>query len=104
MAGAVAAGLTYIGSIYELVQNPHFKTLVHHMSKTEFSTLNLPASMLKTLESLKYHSMTEIQEQSLPLIIDKKDIGQAKTGSGKTAAFGIGTVTSVDPVVRIPRL
>ena len=59
--------------------------------------------MLKTLESLKYHSMTEIQEKSLPLILDRKDvIGQAKTGSGKTAAFGIGTVTSVDPESKNP--
>src|SRR5690606_468321 len=47
--------------------------------------------MLDNLESLGYQQMTPIQAQSLPLILDGKDIiAQAKTGSGKTAAFAIG--------------
>ena len=40
--------------------------------------------------------MTEIQAQSLPLILDGKDvIGQGKTGSGKTAAFGLGLLSNL---------
>ncbi len=61
------------------------------MTTTTFSTLNLTTEFLNNLQSLDYQSMTPIQAQSLPVILDGKDIqAQAKTGSGKTAAFGIG--------------
>ncbi len=47
--------------------------------------------MLENLTSLGYNSMTPIQAQALPVILEHKDLtAQAKTGSGKTAAFGIG--------------
>ena len=56
-----------------------------------FSSLALKPELLTNLETLKYLVMTPIQSESLPAIIDGKDvIGQAKTGSGKTAAFGLG--------------
>ncbi len=46
--------------------------------------------MLANLESLGYSEMTQIQAQSLPLVLQGQDIiAQAKTGSGKTAAFSI---------------
>ena len=62
-----------------------------------FSTLKLSKEMLQTLDSLNYTSMTPIQAESLPLILDGKDvIAQAKTGSGKTAAFGIGLLSKLD--------
>ena len=44
-----------------------------------------------------YHKMTPIQAESLPLVLDNKDvIAQAKTGSGKTAAFGLGLLDRLD--------
>lgn len=47
--------------------------------------------MLGTIASLDYQAMTPIQAQSLPAILQGKDLlAQAKTGSGKTAAFAIG--------------
>ena len=53
--------------------------------------------MLKNIESLGYETMTAIQEASIPLILKKKDIlAQAKTGSGKTAAFGIGLLENLN--------
>jgi len=53
--------------------------------------------LLKNVESLGYEKMTEIQRQSLPHILEGKDvIGQGKTGSGKTAAFGLGLLASLD--------
>ncbi len=62
-----------------------------------FTTLPLPPAMLSNLEQLHYHDMTPIQEKSLPFILDGKDlIAQAKTGSGKTAAFGIGLLLKID--------
>jgi len=60
---------------------------------TAFKTLNLKPELLKSLESLKFDSMTPIQEKSLPEILAGKDvIAKAKTGSGKTAAFGLGVL------------
>ncbi|MGC1330535.1 MULTISPECIES: ATP-dependent RNA helicase DbpA [unclassified Pseudomonas] len=54
--------------------------------------------MLANLESLGYAQMTPIQAQSLPVILKGMDlIAQAKTGSGKTAAFGIGLLNPINP-------
>ena len=62
-----------------------------------FSTLSLSKEMLDNLDSLGYKKMTAIQAQALPLILENKDvIAQAKTGSGKTAAFGIGLLNKLD--------
>ena len=62
-----------------------------------FSNLQLSAAMIKNLNALGYQNMTAIQEASLPLILQNKDvIAQAKTGSGKTAAFGIGLLSKLD--------
>ena len=62
-----------------------------------FKSLNLADDLLSNLETLEYHKMTPIQAKSLPLILEGKDIiGQAKTGSGKTAAFGLGLLSNLD--------
>ncbi|MCG7496179.1 ATP-dependent RNA helicase DbpA [Vibrio sp. Of7-15] len=67
------------------------------MSQTAFSTLNLDPALLKNLTSLGFDSMTPIQAQSLPHMLDGKDvIAQGKTGSGKTAAFGLGLLSNLD--------
>ena len=61
------------------------------VSDTPFSQLELPTSMLDNLKDLGYLQMTEIQQQALPEVLAGRDlIAKAKTGSGKTAAFGIG--------------
>ena len=53
--------------------------------------------MHANIESLGFTAMTEIQARSLPEILQGRDIiAQAKTGSGKTAAFGIGLLTRLD--------
>ncbi len=64
------------------------------MIPTAFATLPLKPSLLQNLNSLGYDKMTPIQAHSLPLILAGTDvIAQAKTGSGKTAAFGIGLLS-----------
>ncbi|TPW16750.1 MAG: ATP-independent RNA helicase DbpA [Halothiobacillaceae bacterium] len=68
------------------------------MSTTSFTALELNPSLLANLESMGYSTMTPIQAQSLPAILRGDDlIAQAETGSGKTAAFGIGLLTRLTP-------
>ncbi|WP_313740318.1 ATP-dependent RNA helicase DbpA [Pseudomonas sp.] len=65
---------------------------------TAFATLPLSTAMLANLEALGYTAMTPIQARSLPVILRGLDlIAQAKTGSGKTAAFGIGLLNPINP-------
>ncbi len=53
-----------------------------------FSALNLSSKLLKTLEKLNYSVATEIQQKSIPLLLQKKDIlATSQTGTGKTASF-----------------
>lgn len=67
------------------------------MSDSSFSTLPLQPSLLNNLAGLGFTSMTPIQAQTLPEILAGKDvIGQGKTGSGKTAAFGLGVLNKLD--------
>ena len=67
------------------------------MNETDFLSLNLHHALLDNLSTLDYQSMTPIQAQSLPHIIANRDvIAQAKTGSGKTAAFGLGLLQKLD--------
>lgn len=67
------------------------------MTTTSFSILGLDAAMLANLESMGYQVMTQIQAQSLPVILQGNDlIAQAETGSGKTAVFGIGLLAELN--------
>ncbi|MET0505010.1 MAG: ATP-dependent RNA helicase DbpA [Luteibacter sp.] len=63
-----------------------------------FNALPLKPALLSAIEGLGYTSMTEIQRDSLPPILEGRDvIAQARTGSGKTAAFGLGLLQRLDP-------
>jgi ATP-independent RNA helicase DbpA len=63
----------------------------------KFSQLNLSKEFLTNLDSLEYTKMTPIQQKSLPLSLENRDlIAQAKTGSGKTVAFCIPILNKID--------
>lgn len=62
-----------------------------------FSSLTLREALINNLVTLGYDNMTPIQEQSLPVLLDGQDvIAQAKTGSGKTVAFGLALLNSLN--------
>lgn len=63
-----------------------------------FASLPLSPAQLHNLKELGYTSMRPIQAQSLPAILEGKDVrGQAETGSGKTLAFGLGIMQKINP-------
>lgn len=63
---------------------------------TTFKDLNLTEKTVETLEKKGFVTPTDIQEQSIPIILEGKDlIAQSATGSGKTLAFGLGIVDSL---------
>ncbi len=67
-------------------------------SSTDFSSLPLPPATLENLQRLGYTSMTPIQAAALPLALAGHDlIAQAKTGSGKTAAFALALLANLNP-------
>jgi ATP-dependent RNA helicase DeaD len=65
---------------------------------TSFSDLGLSEGLLQTLDELGYVEPTPIQARAIPELLAGHDvIGQAQTGSGKTAAFGLPMLEYIDP-------
>ena len=68
------------------------------MTASTFASLGLPQEQLDNLQLMGYEQMTEIQQQALPAALEGKDVlAQARTGSGKTAAFGIALLSRINP-------
>ena len=67
------------------------------MTKTKsFEHLQIAAKLLSTLTELGYENPTPIQEQSIPVLLQGKDlVAQAQTGTGKTAAFALPILTHI---------
>ena len=65
---------------------------------SQFTDLPLDPTLFQGLDALGHVQMTPIQAQSLPALLEGRDvIAQAPTGSGKTAAFGLGLLHRLDP-------
>ncbi|HEM3647810.1 TPA: DEAD/DEAH box helicase [Streptococcus suis] len=63
----------------------------------KFTELNLSEDILLAVEKAGFETPSPIQEQTIPLALEGKDvIGQAQTGTGKTAAFGLPTLNKID--------
>jgi ATP-independent RNA helicase DbpA len=64
---------------------------------TAFSTLELKPELLSNLSEVGYTEMTQVQARTLPKLLAGVDVlARAKTGSGKTAAFGLGLLNKLD--------
>jgi ATP-dependent RNA helicase DeaD len=67
------------------------------MKKLQFAAFNLSEEMLRAVSDLGYEEASTIQSETIPLLLEGKDvIGQAQTGTGKTAAFAIPIIENLD--------
>lgn len=67
----------------------------------KFNELNISEPIMKALERMGFEEATPIQTETIPLAKEGYDvIGQAQTGTGKTAAFGIPTIERIDPKLK----
>lgn len=69
-----------------------------------YSDAQMNANILRAVEEMGFEVMTPIQEQAIPVLLEGRDvIGQAQTGTGKTAAFAIPMIERIDPQNRKPQ-
>lgn len=74
------------------------------MEKLKFDELDLSKEMKKAIEEIGFEEASPIQSQAIPYIMKGIDvIGQAQTGTGKTAAFGIPIIEMLDPKIKNPQ-
>lgn len=67
-------------------------------ARTRYEDAGIDSRILRAVRELGFEHMTPIQEQAIPLFMTGQDIiGQAQTGTGKTAAFGIPVLQKIDP-------
>ncbi len=70
-----------------------------------FKDLNLSDPVLKGLDSVGYETPTPIQAQTIPPLLAGKDVlGEAQTGTGKTAAFALPILSRIDTKKKIPQV
>lgn len=69
-----------------------------------FAALHLSDALLKAVEELKFQTPSPIQQQTIPLMLQRRDlIGQAQTGTGKTAAFALPILQLLSPDQKGPQ-
>lgn len=71
----------------------------------KFSELNLSAPLLKALDAVGYETPSPIQAKMIPFVLDGRDVlGQAQTGTGKTAAFALPLLSNLDSKQKDPQV
>ncbi len=71
------------------------------MATEKFEDLRLTKELFRAIEAIGFEEMTPIQARAIPLILEGKDIiGQAQTGTGKTLAFGLPILESINSKIK----
>lgn len=71
---------------------------------TKFKNLGVSSPIIRAIENMNFHTPSLVQSKVIPLVLEKKDlIVISKTGSGKTGAFGIPIVQSIDAEIKGPQ-
>ena len=74
-------------------------------SITSFKDLALDKALLKALDDVGYETPSPIQAETIPLLLEGRDIiGQAQTGTGKTAAFSLPLISNLDLKQKDPQI
>ena len=74
-------------------------------SITSFNQFGLKPSLIKALDEVGYETPSPIQAQTIPLLLEKRDLlGQAQTGTGKTAAFALPVLSNIDLKTKHPQV
>jgi ATP-dependent RNA helicase DeaD len=78
--------------------------MTSHSDSVPFSELGLPDTVLRAVKSIGYESASPIQAATIPAMLEGADIlGQAQTGTGKTAAFALPILARIDTKKREPQ-
>jgi len=79
--------------------------MTEEVSPINFADMNLSAPVMKALKDVGYESPSPIQAKTIPLVLAGKDlVGQAQTGTGKTAAFALPLLSRIDLKKKIPQV
>ena len=79
-------------------ESPLLAAVLARQSAHRFGEIEVPVTIARALERMGFTTPTEVQARAIPPLREGKDvIGQAQTGTGKTAAFGIPIVEKTDP-------
>ena len=79
--------------------------MTDEVNPTSFDDLNLSVPVMKALKDVGYESPSPIQAKTIPLVMAGKDlVGQAQTGTGKTAAFALPLLSRIDLKKKIPQV
>lgn len=83
----------------EKVENRESAERLENMeNKISYRNSAIDERIIRAVEEMGFETMTPIQEQAIPVMLEGRDlIGQAQTGTGKTAAFGIPIIQKIDP-------
>src|SRR5438105_15836045 len=75
------------------------------MTTKLFSELGISADVLKAIDKLGFEQASPIQAAAIPVLLQGHDVvGQSRTGSGKTAAFGVPAIEKVDVNQKAPQV
>ena len=86
-------------------KNTQAKNKSESKNKVTFQDLNLAAPLIKALDEVGYEVPTPIQAATIPPILEGKDLlGQAQTGTGKTAAFALPLLSNIDVSNKNPQV
>lgn len=81
------------------VRNAHFNNRGELLTLKTFNEFGLEPKVLQAITDMGFEESTPIQEQAIPIALSGGDlIGQAQTGTGKTAAFAIPLIQRIDPM------
>jgi ATP-dependent RNA helicase DeaD len=78
--------------------SPLLAAVLARQAGHRFGDIEIPVTIARALERMGFTTPTEVQARAIPPLREGKDvIGQAQTGTGKTAAFGIPMIEKIDP-------